>query len=127
MVFVNYRIFRFKTHPNRGALAIHCPTFHHKRIFPTMRTIRTTRNGTIRIYGGKEPDVGQYPWVALLGYSVDGNDKLEWRCGGSLIGDRYILTAAHCVTGLPEDYKLYVTYLFHETLYQNHFLNLRFM
>ena len=111
MFFVNYRIFRFKTHPNRAALAIHCPTFHHKRIFPTFRTIRTTRNGTIRIYGGKEPDVGQYPWVALLGYSVKGNNKLEWRCGGSLIGDRYILTAAHCVTGLPENYKLYVTHI----------------
>ena len=44
-----------------------------------------------RIVGGEEATPHQYPWMAAL--FID--DK--WFCGGSLITDRHILTAAHCV------------------------------
>ena len=60
---------------------------------------------TRRIVGGKVAELGQYPWLVNIGYSVTGG-KVEYKCGGSLIGPRHILTAAHCVTGLPKSYKL---------------------
>ncbi|XP_058056056.1 trypsin-1-like [Anopheles bellator] len=44
-----------------------------------------------RIVGGDAADVKEYPWIAMLLY------RGTFYCGGSLINDRYVLTAAHCV------------------------------
>ncbi|MGA5195415.1 serine protease [Streptomyces exfoliatus] len=51
------------------------------------------------VVGGQEARPHQYPFMAGL------VDVLERRvmCGGSLIGDRYVLTAAHCLTGSYSD------------------------
>ncbi|XP_075989223.1 venom protease-like isoform X2 [Anticarsia gemmatalis] len=37
----------------------------------------------------------QYPHMALLGYGDDFSSA-QWLCGGSVISDKYILTAGHC-------------------------------
>lgn len=44
-----------------------------------------------RIVGGDAADVKEYPWIVMLLY------RGAFYCGGSLINDRYIVTAAHCV------------------------------
>ncbi|XP_071450634.1 phenoloxidase-activating factor 3-like [Hetaerina americana] len=44
------------------------------------------------------------PWMALLAYTVQSGSP--FKCGGTLISERYILTAAHCVTGLQSETKL---------------------
>lgn len=58
-----------------------------------------------KIVGGKKTGVFDFPWMALLSYNITGRSP-EFRCGGSLINKRYVLTAAHCVTGLNPDMKL---------------------
>ncbi|XP_025602997.2 proclotting enzyme-like [Athalia rosae] len=44
-----------------------------------------------RIVGGHSTEVGEWPWMAAL------FNKGQQFCGGSLIDDTHILTAAHCV------------------------------
>lgn len=45
-----------------------------------------------RIVGGHEISPHKYPWLVSLA-----NSDLEPFCGGALINDRYVLTAAHCL------------------------------
>lgn len=48
-----------------------------------------------RIANGNRTNVFDYPWMALLRYSENG--EIKDGCGGSLISKRYVLTAAHCL------------------------------
>lgn len=51
-------------------------------------------NRSTRIVGGTITEVSEYPWQAGL-VSKGGSRPF---CGGTVIGDRWILTAAHCTT-----------------------------
>lgn len=55
---------------------------------------KSTRN---RVKGGETAQIGQYPWIALLKYKVTTENSRPFHCGGSLISEQYVLTAAHCV------------------------------
>lgn len=46
---------------------------------------------TSRIVGGVKADILEFPWMVMLLY------KGTFYCGGSLVSNRYVLTASHCV------------------------------
>jgi len=49
-----------------------------------------------KIVGGTVTDEGTYPWQVRL--SLDG----MYQCGGSIIHDNWVMTAAHCCDGISE-------------------------
>ncbi|VVC33672.1 Serine proteases, trypsin family, serine active site,Peptidase S1, PA clan,Serine proteases, trypsin [Cinara cedri] len=49
-----------------------------------------------RIVGGTEVKDNEYPWMASLW-----NTKRKFFCGGSVVTDQYVLTAAHCFNEDP--------------------------
>src|SRR5262245_60143258 len=46
-----------------------------------------------RIVGGEKTDIKDHPWQVALDVRMDGRNYL---CGGSIIAERWVLTAAHC-------------------------------
>lgn len=59
-----------------------------------------------RIVGGERTELGEFPWLALLIFEHPRGSS--YACGGSVINNRYILTAAHCIKGLdiPKSWRL---------------------
>nr|XP_023019186.1 trypsin-1-like isoform X1 [Leptinotarsa decemlineata] len=51
----------------------------------------------VRIVGGVETMINEYVWMTALMYGK------SFYCGGSLINNKYVLTAAHCVNGFNKD------------------------
>ncbi|XP_050548407.1 venom serine protease Bi-VSP-like, partial [Daktulosphaira vitifoliae] len=54
-----------------------------------------------RIIGGESPKLADWPWIAALGYrnTYEPNNPIQWKCGGTLIADSYVLTTGYCTLG----------------------------
>ena len=58
-----------------------------------------TRVTVSNIVGGKKTKIGDYPYMALLGYTSQLTGEKFYACGGALINKWYVLTAGHCMDG----------------------------
>ncbi|XP_033149902.1 serine protease 7 [Drosophila busckii] len=52
-----------------------------------------------KIYGGDDANLYEFPWTVLLEYRRLAGSGLSTSCAGTLINQRYVLTAAHCLVG----------------------------
>ncbi|XP_022377028.1 coagulation factor IX isoform X2 [Enhydra lutris kenyoni] len=57
----------------------------------TSENLTQPLNDLTRVVGGKDAKPGQFPWQVLL------NGKIDAFCGGSIINEKWVVTAAHCI------------------------------
>lgn len=65
---------------------------YHRNI--NLINLKTCGNAIVdRIVGGIAAKVSEFPWLALLQYRSSNDEEfVSFKCGGSLIAERYILT-----------------------------------
>lgn len=59
-----------------------------------------------RIFGGQIANIEAFPWLARIMYYKPGN-RFGFHCGGVLIHERYVLTAAHCIQSVPSSWSVF--------------------
>uniref|UniRef100_A0A182Q6T4 Peptidase S1 domain-containing protein n=1 Tax=Anopheles farauti TaxID=69004 RepID=A0A182Q6T4_9DIPT len=65
---------------------------------PTKLPLGVCKNSVQLIVGGERASYGEFPHHALLGWTIDENTfDVEFKCGGTLISNQHVLTAAHCI------------------------------
>ncbi|XP_049283477.1 CLIP domain-containing serine protease 14D-like isoform X2 [Anopheles funestus] len=61
---------------------------------------------TDRIVGGRIAKIDEFPWTALIEFRK-GDGSFDFHCGGTLINERYVVTAAHCVMPTNSKWKVH--------------------
>ncbi|CAH0730385.1 unnamed protein product, partial [Brenthis ino] len=84
-----------------------CIEYQQKYVYPCERGVDLTgkmartnkcKHSVIDlIVGGVAATEAEFPHMALLGYGKTESSS-QWLCGGSIISERYILTAGHCTS-----------------------------
>lgn len=64
---------------------------------------RGFQNNGFRIINGTLASKGEFPWLISLSIKDANANKYKHNCGGAIISDLWILTAAHCVFGIKKD------------------------
>lgn len=50
---------------------------------------------TDRVIGGEIAQLNQFPWLVLLMYKSEDGETESFKCGGTLISNRYVLTGEY--------------------------------
>ncbi|CAH0600822.1 unnamed protein product [Chrysodeixis includens] len=69
---------------------------HYSRVRLPGKTCAGVRRVTVLPAGGTDATRDQFRHMALLGYG-DNIDSAQWICGASLISNKFLLTAGHCI------------------------------
>ncbi|XP_058816659.1 CLIP domain-containing serine protease B4-like [Topomyia yanbarensis] len=90
-----------KTGPATSALSVKMGT---KTLLPVAPACGVQYSD--RIVGGEQTGITDFPWTARIQHYDHRHNDYAFHCGGSLINERYVLTAAHCISGIPASWSI---------------------
>lgn len=64
-----------------------------------LETIR--KKGGFAVLGGRVSHEGEFPHMAAIGW-IATSGSIVFKCGGSLISERFVLTAGHCIRSIED-------------------------
>lgn len=88
-LFVNHNVYTYPTKP---------PVINPPIYLPRPSEGKCGQQLLNRIIGGVITEMDEFPWTALLQYQS--RSRISTACAGSLINNRYVVTAAHCVDNI---------------------------
>ncbi|CBY11089.1 unnamed protein product [Oikopleura dioica] len=68
----------------------------------TLTTCGPSSRSIEKIVNGIDATQTHWPWIARLFLKVNVGDNSGFSCGGSIINDNWVITAAHCCEGMAE-------------------------
>ncbi|CAB0012252.1 unnamed protein product, partial [Nesidiocoris tenuis] len=96
----NFVIIIFTTSPigdESSTETAQIPAQNYTTDMPSLDECGVTGDSKNRIVNGVASVLGAWPWMAVLGFKSRLTDEILWECGGTLITNRHVVTAAHCV------------------------------
>ncbi|KAF5305588.1 hypothetical protein FQA39_LY01679 [Lamprigera yunnana] len=86
---------RFVCCPSKKSNLQVVPVSSNQNVLPNPENRECGIQDVPKIFGGKVTQFEEFPWTVQLQYNHE--SQLSINCGGTLISNRYVLTAAHCV------------------------------
>jgi secreted trypsin-like serine protease len=84
----------------RGFQAVTLTFFFSLALIGQTLAQETIKLGGSRIVGGTRTDIKDHPWQVAL--NIKQSDGRSYLCGGSIIAQKWVLTAAHCFGDISE-------------------------
>ncbi|XP_063216358.1 CLIP domain-containing serine protease B4-like isoform X1 [Bacillus rossius redtenbacheri] len=103
-----------KNHTRRSADGDLPPPLFEPHDHPNWQLFEHEQCGAVatdRTAYGDEVALGDFRWVARIGYISDEENIPKFGCGAVLVSKYYLVTAAHCVINLPNKLKIGVVRL----------------